>query len=55
MVVYAAVGMLCILTGADNRDTMEIRMIYVTATVAFRLDSFNQDSVSPGPKSFVAG
>lgn len=55
VVVYAVVGMLCILAGADDRDTMEIEMIKLTCAVAFRLDSFNLASGSPGTKAVVAG
>ena len=49
VVVYAVVGMLCTLAGADDRDKMEvmITMIKLTCTVAFRLDSFNLSSGSP--------
>lgn len=48
VLVYAVVGMLGILAGADDRDTMEITMIKFTCAVAFRLDSFNLASGSPG-------
>lgn len=54
--VYAVVGVLCTLAGAGNRDNLEIEMVLkLTCAVAFRLDSFNLCSCSPGHLTFVTG